>query len=135
MLDPQLLRTDIDAVAQRLSERPYVLDKARFQAIEQERKTVQMRTQELQAGRNQFAKRIGAAKAKGEDAAALMAESAQANTELAGLEKKLESIQKDLESFLLDIPNAPHASVPSGRTAEDNVEQRRVGEPRRLDFT
>src|SRR4051812_18243413 len=98
MIDPQLLRTDIEAVAKRLADRPYALDVARFQAIEQERRAVQSRTQELQAGRNQFAKRIGAAKAKGEDASALMAESSQANAELGELEKKLESIQSDLQA-------------------------------------
>ena len=67
MLDPQLFRNDIDAVAKRLADRPFVLDVAAFQAIEAERRTVQIRTQELQAGRNAFAKRIGQAKGKGED--------------------------------------------------------------------
>ena len=134
MIDPQLLRTDIEAVARRLAARPYALDAARFNAIEQERKIVQTRTQELQAGRNQFAKRIGAAKAKGEDASALMAESAQANAELADLEKRLEAIQSQLQVFLLDVPNLPHASVPEGRSADDNVEVRRIGEPRKMDF-
>jgi seryl-tRNA synthetase len=134
MIDPQLLRSDIDTLAARLAARPYALDKAKFQAIEQQRKTVQTRTQELQAGRNQFAKRIGAAKAKGEDATALMAESARANAELVELEAKLEAIQAELQSFLLDVPNVPHASVPVGSSAEDNPEQRRVGEPRSFDF-
>jgi seryl-tRNA synthetase len=134
MIDPQLLRSDIDTLAARLAARPYALDKAKFQAIEQQRKTVQTRTQELQAGRNQFAKRIGAAKAKGEDATALMAESARANAELVELEAKLEAIQAELQSFLLDVPNVPHASVPVGGSAEDNPEQRRVGEPRSFDF-
>ena len=89
MLDPQLFRNDIDAVAKRLADRPFVLDVAAFQAIEAERRTVQMRTQELQAGRNAFAKRIGQAKGKGEDTTALMAEAGAANAELESLEKKL----------------------------------------------
>jgi seryl-tRNA synthetase len=134
MLDPQVLRNDLDSVAARLAARPYTLDKARFQAIEQQRKTVQSRTQELQAARNQFAKRIGAAKAKGEDAQALMAESARANDELAELEKRLETIQAELQSFLLDVPNVPHASVPVGSLPERNVEVRRVGTPRQFSF-
>ncbi len=134
MIDPQLLRTDIEAVARRLAERPFVLDIAAFQAIEQERKTVQTRTQELQASRNQFAKRVGQAKAKGEDATALMAEAGQANAELANLEKRLESLQAKLQDFLLGVPNVPHASVPSGKTPEDNVEVRRVGSPRAFSF-
>ena len=134
MIDPQLLRTDIEAVARRLAERPFVLDIAAFQAIEQERKTVQTRTQEQQASRNQFAKRVGQAKAKGEDATALMAEAGQANAELANLEKRLESLQAKLQDFLLGVPNVPHASVPSGKTPEDNVEVRRVGSPRAFSF-
>ena len=135
MLDPQLLRSDIDAVARRLAARPFVLDTARFADIEHQRKEVQTRTQELQAGRNQFAKRIGAAKAKGEDTSALMAESARANAELGELEKRLDAIQHELQAFLLEIPNVPHASVPEGRSSDDNLEMRRVGEPRAFAFT
>ncbi len=134
MLDPQLLRTDIEAVAKRLATRPFVLDAAGFQAIEQERKSVQTRTQELQAARNQYAKRIGQAKAKGEDSAALMAEAGAANTELADLEKRLEALQAKLQDFLLGVPNVPHASVPAGGSPEENVEARRVGTPRKFDF-
>ena len=134
MLDPQLLRNDIDAVAKRLATRPFALDVAAFQAIEQERKNVQGRTQELQAARNQFAKRIGQAKAKGEDAPALMAESVQANAELAGLEARLEEIQQRLQDFLLGVPNIPHASVPVGKSSEDNAETCRVGTQRQFGF-
>ena len=85
MLDPQLLRNDIETVAARLAARPFQLDVAGFQAIEQERRAVQGRTQDLQAARNQFAKRIGQGKAKGEDVAPLLAESSQSNAELAEL--------------------------------------------------
>ncbi|MDP2639571.1 MAG: serine--tRNA ligase, partial [Betaproteobacteria bacterium] len=134
MLDPQLLRSDIDAVARRLAARPFALDVAGFQAIEQERKTVQTRTQELQAARNQFAKRIGQAKAKGDDVSGLMAESSQANAELSDLEKRLEALQTGLQDFLLGIPNVPHESVPLGDSPEKNVEVRRVGVPRSFDF-
>ncbi|MBI4290319.1 MAG: serine--tRNA ligase [Betaproteobacteria bacterium] len=133
MLDPQLLRSDIDNVAKRLATRPFQLDTAAFQAIEQERKTVQGRTQELQAARNQSAKRIGQAKAKGENVAALMAEAAQANAELGDLEKRLESIQSRLQDFLLGVPNVPHESVPAGASPEDNPEMRRIGTPRRFE--
>jgi len=135
MLDPQLLRGDIEAVARRLATRPYVLDTAGFNALEEERKAVQSRTQELQSLRNSFAKRIGQAKAKGEDASALMAEATQANVDLSGLEMKLQEIQEKLRAFLLEVPNLPHASVPEGKGADDNVEVRRVGEPRSFNFT
>jgi len=134
MLDPQLLRNDIDTVTARLAARPLTFDKAHFQAIEQERKTVQARTQDLQAGRNQFAKRIGQAKAKGEDVQSLMAESARANEELAELEKRLEAIQAEIQSFMLEVPNLPHESVPVGSSSDDNQEVRRVGTPREFSF-
>jgi seryl-tRNA synthetase len=134
MIDPQLLRGDIDTVARRLSARSFLLDVAGFRAIEEERKAVQIRTQELQSSRNQFAKQIGQAKAKGEDVAGLMAESSRANAELVELEKRLEAIQQGLQDFTLGVPNIPHASVPVGKSAEDNIEVRRIGEPRRFSF-
>jgi seryl-tRNA synthetase len=134
MLDIQLLRKDIDAVARRLADRPFVLDVERFQALEADRKVIQTRTEELQAKRNSIAKQIGQAKAKGEDASAIMAESGAVNAELAKLEDELGRLQSRLQEFLSGIPNVPHESVPTGKGAEDNVEMRRVGEPRRFDF-
>ena len=134
MLDPQLLRSDIDSVARRLAARSFTLDVAGFRAIEEERRIVQTRTEELQAARNQFAKRIGQAKAKGEDVAALMAESGHANAELADLEKRLETIRNRLEDFMLGVPNVPNDSVPQGKSSEDNVEVRKVGTPRVFSF-
>ena len=134
MLDIQTLRNDLEGVSGRLAARPFHLDGAAFQALEQERKQVQTRTQELQAARNSMAKRIGQAKGKGEDVAPLMAEAGQANAELQSLEAKLIEIQAKLQDFLLVIPNLPHASVPAGRSAEDNAELRRYGTPRQFDF-
>src|SRR5262249_46454413 len=90
--------------------------------------------EELQAARNQFAKRIGQSKAKGEDVAALMAESGRANAELTDLEKRLETIRNRLEDFMLGVPNVPNDSVPQGRSSEDNVEVRKVGAPRVFNF-
>jgi seryl-tRNA synthetase len=134
MLDPQLFRNDIESVAGRLAARSFSLDVAGFKAIEEERKAVQTRTQDLQAARNQFAKRIGQAKAKGEDVGDLMAESGRANAELADLEKRLEAVQQRLQDFILGVPNLPHDSVPKGSSSEENVEVRRVGTPRVFDF-
>ena len=134
MLDPQRLRTELDAVAARLGDRGFTLDVAVFQSLEQERRVVQTRTQELQAARNQFSKRVGQAKGKGEDVTGLMAEAGQANAELAALESRLEALQEGLKDFLLMVPNVPHESVPSGRSADDNVEVRRVGTPRQFGF-
>jgi len=134
MLDIQLLRNDLEGVAKRLAARPFHLDGVAFQALEQERKSVQTRTQELQAARNSLAKRIGQAKGKGEDTSALMGEAGAANAELQSLETKLLEIQAKLQDFLLMIPNLPHASVPLGKSAEDNAEVRRHGTPRQFDF-
>jgi len=134
MLDPQLLRSDIDSVARRLAVRSFSLDVPGFRAMEEERKGLQTRTQELQAARNQLAKRIGQAKAKGEDVAGLMADSGRANAELVDLEKRLEAIQQRVQEFMLGVPNVPHDSVPQGKSSEDNVEVRKIGRPRAFDF-
>ena len=134
MLDIQLLRNDLEGVASRLAARPFHLDRAEFQVLEQERKLVQTRTQELQSARNSLAKRIGQAKGKGEDVTAMMGEASIANAELQSVEAKLLQIQAKLQDFLLLIPNLPHESVPSGRSAEDNFEVRRHGAPRQFDF-
>ena len=135
MLDIQVLRTDLAGTAQRLAERNFTLDVAAFEALERERKTIQTETQDLQAKRNQLSKQVGQAKSKGEDASALMAQvSAQAD-ELKSLEQKLVDVQAKLNEFLQVIPNLPHASVPAGKSADDNPEVRRVGTPRSFDFT
>jgi seryl-tRNA synthetase len=134
MLDIQLLRTEPAAVARRLADRPFELDVAGFQSLEEERRGVQTRTQELQAARNSIAKRIGQAKARGEDAAPIMAEAGAVNDELGALEKKLDDIQGRLQDFLAVVPNVPHVSVPAGKSSDDNVEVRRVGAPRTFGF-
>ncbi len=135
MLDIQLLRSDLDHVAARLAERPFVLDTQAFLALETERKAVQVATQEGQARRNALSKAIGAARGKGEDAAALMAESNALAADLQSLEARLTDIQARMQAFIDLIPNLPHASVPAGKGADDNVEVRRVGTPRSFDFT
>ena len=134
MIDIQLLRTDLDQVVARLAARAYVFPREEFLALEAERKDIQTRTQELQAARNAHAKRIGQAKAKGEDVAPLLAESGAINTQLGELEKTLAQTQDRLRQFLDVIPNLPHESVPQGASAEDNVEQRRWGAPRAFAF-
>ena len=134
MLDINILRADVQAVATRLADRGYTLDTAQFAALEHERKTIQTETQELQARRNALSKQIGQLKAKKEDASALMDEvNAQAD-QLKALEAKLEVVQQRLNDFLMNVPNVPHASVPAGGDVAANVEVRRVGEPRKLDF-
>ena len=134
MLDVQLIRSDLDGVAARLATRGVTLDVAAFRALEDRRKTSQVRTQELQAKRNASSKQIGELKRKGGDTSALMAEMGTVGDELKAIEADLEGIQAQLTDLLLSIPNLPHASVPTGKSAEQNVEVRRVGEPRKFDF-
>ncbi len=135
MLDIQTLRTDVQTVAARLADRGYTLDTAQFAALEAERKAIQIETQELQAKRNAFSRQIGQLKAKKEDASVLMAEVNAQAEQLKSLEARLEDVQQRLNDFLMHVPNVPHASVPAGRDAEANVEVRRVGEPKKFDFT
>jgi seryl-tRNA synthetase len=135
MLDVNLLRRDLPAVAAGLANRGVRIDTARFEALESERKQLQTRTQELQAKRNTLSRQIGAAKAKGEPADALLAEVAGVGDGTKRLEAELDRVQRELRDFLLDLPNLTHESVPVGRSSEDNVEVRRWGTPRAFDFT
>jgi seryl-tRNA synthetase len=128
MLDIQTLRNDLANVAARLAARGYQLDTAKFEQLEAERKTIQTRTQELQAKRNATSKLIGQAKAKGEDVAPIMAEVAGLGDALKQLEAKLPQVLQEMDAFLAVIPNVPHESVPVGKSEEDNAEVRRVGE-------
>ena len=134
MLDIQQLRNDLDAVVARLATRGFTFDSADFAALERSRKEVQVRTQELQAKRNTASKQIGMAKAKGEDASAIMNEVAGLGDELKAAEEQLAAIQAQLQQQLLIVPNLPHESVPVGKSEADNVEVRRVGQPRSFDF-
>ncbi|MHA6893049.1 serine--tRNA ligase [Ralstonia pseudosolanacearum] len=134
MLDIQLLRKDIDAVAARLNDRGYELDVAGFAALEAERKAIQTRTEELQARRNSLSKQIGMLKGKGEDASAVMAEVAGIGDELKASAAQLDVVQGRLQDLLLSIPNVPHESVPAGKNETENVEVRREGAPRAFDF-
>jgi len=134
MLDPALLRGQLDATAERLAARGYQLDKAAIEAIEAERKTVQTETQELQNLRNTRSKAIGVAKGKGEDASALMAEVAGIGDKLKANEHRLAEVQAKLADIALGIPNLPDASVPRGKDETENAEQKRWGTPRAFDF-
>ena len=134
MLDVQLLRSDLAGTARRLADRGYTLDTGAFEALEARRKAVQTETQDLQANRNRLSKEIGRLKAKKEDATQLMAQVNGQAERLKALEQELEDIQGKLDEFLLGIPNVPHASVPAGRSAEENSELRKDGAPRNFGF-
>ena len=135
MLDIQALRNDLADVAARLAARGFELDTVRFEQLEAERKTIQTRTQELQAKRNAASRQIGQAKAKGEDVSAIMAEVGALGEELKKLESEaLPRVLGEMDAFLSVIPNVPHESVPAGKSDADNVEVRRVGEPKPFEF-
>jgi seryl-tRNA synthetase len=134
MLDPALLRGHLADIAQRLATRGYMLDTAALEAIEVQRKRVQIETQELQNLRNTRSKAIGMAKAKGEDTAALMVEVAGIGDQLKANEQQLADVQARLADIALGIPNLPHESVPAGNDESGNVEQHRWGTPRTFDF-
>ncbi|MGG6461497.1 serine--tRNA ligase [Solilutibacter silvestris] len=134
MLDPQQLRTDPAGLATQLARRGYSLDVAVLERLEGERKSLQVRTQELQNLRNTRSKAIGMAKAKGEDVAPLLAEVAGLGDELKASETRLDAIRGELEAITLGIPNLPDASVPDGEDETANVEQARWGTPRSFDF-
>ena len=134
MLDIQLLRNTLDTVAARLATRGYTLDTAAFLALESERKDLQTRTQDLQAARNSLSKQIGQLKAKGEDAAGVMAEVAALKSDLEACEARLAELLKEFDAFVAVIPNLPQESVPVGQDESGNVEIHRWGTPRVFDF-
>jgi seryl-tRNA synthetase len=134
MLDINLFRNDLAAVAAGLAQRGVVLDTARFEALEAKRKSIQTATQDLQARRNALSKQIGIAKGKGEDASPILLEVGGLGDELKAQEALLESVQTQLRNYLLDLPNLTHASTPVGKSADDNVEIRRWGTPPEFHF-
>ncbi len=134
MLDIQLLRSQAAQVAERLAARGAAFDVATFQALEDERKGLQMRTQDLQARRNALSKQIGQLKSKGEDTAAVMNEVAGLGDELKRNEEQLADLLNRINAFVSLIPNLPHESVPAGKSEADNVEVSRWGTARSFDF-
>ncbi|MGK8436413.1 serine--tRNA ligase [Ectopseudomonas hydrolytica] len=134
MLDSKLVRTQLTEIAERLATRGFALDVARFEALESQRKSVQVRTEQLQAERNSRSKSIGQAKARGEDIAPLLAEVDQMGSDLEAGKRELDAIQNELDNLLLNIPNLPHESVPVGADEDGNVEVARWGTPRSFDF-
>ncbi|MBB4867490.1 seryl-tRNA synthetase [Pseudomonas nitritireducens] len=134
MLDSKLVRTQPQEVAERLATRGFTLDVARIEALESQRKSVQTRTETLQAERNSRSKAIGLAMKNGEDVAPLKAEVNRMAEELESGKRELDAIQAELDNLLLNIPNLPHESVPVGADEDGNVEVRRWGTPRSFDF-
>ncbi|MBK6981125.1 MAG: serine--tRNA ligase [Betaproteobacteria bacterium] len=134
MLDIQQLRKDLPAVVAGLARRGLAFDEAGFRALEDERKGLQTRTEELQAKRNALSKQVGILKGKGEDAGAVLTVVGGLGEELKANETALAALQERLNAFLRTIPNIPRPEVAQGRSSDDNVEVRRWGTPRVFDF-
>ena len=134
MLDPNLLRNDLDTVVNAATQRNMKIDFAVFESLETQRKALQVKTEELQAERNRRSKSIGEAKARGEDIEPLRAEVTALGDELKAKQDELDALQTELRNFQLELANIPHESVPVGTSEDDNLENRRWGEPRQFDF-
>jgi seryl-tRNA synthetase len=134
LIDPKLLRTDPQTVARNLARRGFTLDVAALKALEEKRKPWQVELDRLRAERNANAKAVGAAKARGEDLAPLIAKGESLAAALEQAERELSAVQEELEQWQLGLPNLLHDSVPDGSDESANRELRRWGEPRRFSF-
>jgi len=134
MLDPNLLRTEPDAVAEKLARRGFKLDVDKLRALEERRKVLQVDTENLQAERNSRSKSIGQAKARGEDIEPLRLEVNKLGEELDAAKAELETLLAEIRDIALTLPNLPDDCVPLGKDDSENVEVSRWGEPRKFDF-
>ena len=134
MLDPKLLRTELQTVAEKLKTRGFELDVDTINKLEAQRKELQVTVQNLQAERNSRSKNIGKAKAAGEDIAPLLKEVETLGEQLKKAEAANQTIQSQIEEIYAGIPNIPHDSTPLGEGEEQNVELRKWGEPRHFEF-
>ncbi len=135
MLDPKVLRNELDSVTRKLEKKNFQLDTGQFLQLESERKDLQIRTQNLQSERNSKSKSIGQAKSRGEDIKPLLAEVSALADRLKQAEQELSTLQKKIDDIILGIPNLPDESVPAGDSEEDNQLVLRWGEPGQYDFT
>jgi seryl-tRNA synthetase len=135
MLDPRLLRTDLDGVRANLARRGFDLDAGLVQSLEDRRKTLQVRVEELRSERNARSREIGKLKATGQDAGLLLAGVKELGDEQADLEAQLETLQGVIETLQLGLPNLLQDGVPDGHEESANVEVRRWGAPRQFDFS
>lgn len=134
MIDPKLLRNNFDAVNASLAKRGIQLNAAEWADLENRRKEIQLKTESLQAERNQGAKQVGQIKKAGGDATELMSRMQTVGEEMKAAEVALSALQQEIEEKSLTIPNLPHESVPDGKDEHDNVEVLRWGTPREFDF-
>jgi len=134
MLDPKLVRSNIEDIAQKLIIKKYKFDTSRFSELEEQRKSIQTQTEELQSERNTRSKSIGKAKASGKDIAPLIAEMDEIGNKLETAKTELKVVQDELSNILAGMPNLPDSEVPAGESEDDNVEVRKWGQPGKFDF-
>ncbi|OTQ48604.1 serine--tRNA ligase [Gilliamella apis] len=134
MLDPNLLRNELDLVASKLARRGFKLDVETIRQLEEKRKTLQVETENLQAQRNARSKAIGEAKARGEDISTLREEVNKLGEKLNSAKTELDKLLNQIKDISANIPNIPNDSVPDGKDENDNVEVSRFGTPRTFDF-
>ena len=134
MIDINLLRNNIDEVESRLNSRGFKIDKKSFIELENERRNLQVKVQELQESRNDLSKKIGVEKSKGNDVSEYMKSVGQTNDLLKVQNCALEEVQNKIQEFLLDIPNLAHESVPIGQSENDNEVIKEVGEKKEFSF-
>jgi len=134
MLDPQLLRTEAESVAERLTVKKYILDVDQLRSLEEQRKGLQSGLQDLQAERNRSAKEVGQRKAAGEDVSDLIEQTSGLSGKISAIENDLEGVRSALDELMHGIPNIPHESVPVGDSDTDNEEVRRWGDPKAFAF-
>src|SRR5471030_704233 len=134
MLDPNLLRNELDAVAEKLARRGFKLDVEKLRSQEERRKVLQVETETLQAERNARSKTIGQAKARGEDIEPLRQEVTTLGEKLDAAKAELDALQNEIRDIASAIPNLPDDSVPAGKDENDNLEVSRWGTPRQYDF-
>ncbi|MCG6889334.1 MAG: serine--tRNA ligase [Gammaproteobacteria bacterium] len=134
MLDPKLLRSDLDKVVEKLKIKNFEFDTGEFRKLEEERKSLQVSTQNLQGERNSRSRAIGEAKGRGEDIQPLLDEMASLGSQLKSAEAELDALQAKLDELLQGVPNIPHDSVPAGNSEDDNIVVLEWGEKPQFDF-
>ena len=134
MLDPNLLRNELDLVASKLARRGFKLDVETIRQLEEKRKTLQVETENLQAQRNARSKAIGEAKARGEDISTVREEVNKLGEKLSSAKGELDKLLNQIKDISANIPNIPNDAVPDGKDENDNVEISRFGTPRNFDF-
>src|SRR5271166_5973707 len=135
MHDLSYFRTNLDAIAARLADRPFTLDVAAFRALDEERRAAVTQSEQLKAQRNAETQEIGKLRKAGEDTSARQLAVREMGEKISALEEQANSLDDRFRELLAGVPNIPHESVPVGKSAEDNLEVRRVGTPPAFDFT